>query len=216
MPVCLEPAAGAPHTLCHAIARVSRGAPRAEPGVRSVISRLPFAAAFLPNQRADADQYWIALGLIAAVDFVRLSLLGAGGSIFWPLIAFFVLAAHINRLRHAGRRMDMAVVPLLVAWLAKFAAGLLSMTVAVLPVFLDMMREAGVDLDDPQAVNAAAYDPALQQALSDRLSNDAELARQIAEAGVWPSTWAFWIVIALFALWFARLKPGIRRAPPQE
>lgn len=184
-----------------------------------MISRLPLAAAFLPNQRADADQYWIALGLIAAVDFVRLSLLsllGVQGAILWPLVAFFVLAAHINRLRHAGRRVDMAVVPLLVAWLAKFAAGILAMTVAVLPVFLDMMREAGVDLDDPQAVNAAAYDPALQQALSDRLSNDSDLARQIADAGIWPSTWAFWIVIALFALWFAKLKPGIRRAPPPE
>ena len=181
-----------------------------------MISRLPFAAAFLPNQRADADQYWIALGLIAAVDFVRLSLLGAQGAILWPLIAFFVLAAHINRLRHAGRRMDMAVVPLLVAWLAKFAAWILAMTVALLPVFLDIMREAGVDLDDSQAVNAAAYDPALQEALSDRLSSDGDLARQIAEAGIWPSTWAFWIVIALFALWFANLKPGIRRAPPQE
>lgn len=181
-----------------------------------MISRIPFAAAFLPNQRSDADQYWIALGLIAAVDFVRLSLMGVQGSIVWPLIAFFVLAAHINRLRHAGRRVDMAVVPLLVAWLAKFAAGVLSMTVAVLPVFLDMMREAGVDLDDPQAVNAAAYDPGLQQALSDRLSNDSELASRIAEAGIWPSTWAFWIVIGLFALWFARLGPQIRRAPPPE
>ncbi len=181
-----------------------------------MISRIPFAAAFLPNQRADADQYWIALGLIAAVDFVRLSLLGVQGSIIWPVVAFFVLAAHINRLCHAGRRVDMAVIPLLVAWLAKFAAGVMGMTMAVLPVFLDMMRERGVDLDDPQAVNAAAYDPALQQALSDRLSSDGDLARQIAEAGIWPSTWAFWIVIALFALWFARLGPQIRRAPPPE
>lgn len=181
-----------------------------------MISRIPFAAAFLPNQRADADQYWIALGLIAAVDFVRLSLLGTQGAILWPVIAFFVLAAHINRLRHAGRRVDMAVVPLLVAWLAKFATWILAMTMALLPVFLDMMREAGVDLDDTQAVNAAAYDPALQQALSDRLSSDAELARQVAEAGIWPSTWAFWIVIALFALWFARLGPQIRRAPPPQ
>ncbi|MCH8489783.1 MAG: hypothetical protein LAT81_07600 [Oceanicaulis sp.] len=181
-----------------------------------MISRIPFAAAFLPNQRADGDQYWIALGLIAAVDFVRLSLMGVQGSIVWPMVAFFVLAAHINRLRHAGRRADMAVVPLLVAWLAKFAAGILAMTVAVLPAFLDIMRESGVDLDDPQAVNAAAYDPALQQALSDRLSSDGELARQIAEAGIWPSTWAFWIVIALFALWFSRLGPQIRRAPPPE
>lgn len=180
-----------------------------------MISRLTFAAAFLPNQRADADQYWIALGLIAAVDFVRLSLLGAEGLIFWPVIAFFVLCAHINRLRHAGRRQDMAVVPLLVAWLAKTVMAILAMTVSLVPVFFDLMEARGVDLNDPRAVNAAARDPALQQALSERLANDEALTRLIAEAGAWPSTWAFWSVIALFALWFARLGPKVRPAPPR-
>ncbi|MCC5996058.1 MAG: hypothetical protein JJU18_06790 [Oceanicaulis sp.] len=180
------------------------------------MSSVNFAAAFLPNQRADADQYWIALGLIAAVDFLRLSLLGSQALVVWPMIAFFVLAAHINRLRHAGRRADLAVVPLLVAWLAKFVAAILAMTVAVLPVYLDMMRAQGVDINDPAAVNEAAYDPALQQALSDRITSDEALARQIADAGAWPSTWAFWIVIALFAIWFARMGRTVRPAPPPE
>ncbi|KAA5801719.1 hypothetical protein F1654_12600 [Alkalicaulis satelles] len=174
-----------------------------------------FAAAFLPNQRADADQYWIALGLIAAVDFLRLSLLGPQAAVVWPMIAFFVLAAHINRLRHAGRRVDLAVVPLLTAWLGKFAAGVLAMTFAVLPLYMDMMDERGVDINDPAAVSEAAYDPAFQQALAERLSTDEALARQIADAGAWPSMWAFWIVIGLFAVWFARMGRDVRPAPPR-
>ncbi|XBQ15992.1 MAG: hypothetical protein ABL308_13675 [Oceanicaulis sp.] len=164
-------------------------------------------AAFWPNRRADADTFLLALGIIAAIDAVRLTLLPVGGLLTWLLVMFFVVSAFINRARDAGRGGGAAVLAAGSAAMAKAVASFIAITAALYPDFLRFMEQRGVDVSDPVAVQAAASDMALQQAYQERLQTSPELMGEIYSAGAWPSMWAFWIVIALFA-WRLRRLPS--------
>ena len=163
-----------------------------------------FAKAFRPGARADARTFQIALALVALLDAVRLTALGALAGPVWFLVLLLLAFALSNRLRDAGRSVALAVLPVSAAIAAKAVAALIAFTAALYPDFLRFLDERGVDMNDPAAMQAAAYDPEVQAAYQTYLQNSPELLREISGAGDWPSTWAFWLVIALFAFAWSR------------
>lgn len=160
--------------------------------------------AFWPVHRATPDDFWLALGVIAVLDAVRLTLTPAAGLLSWAVIAFFVACAFINRLRDAGRMVGLAVVPLGAATLVKLVAGLFGMMSVAYPEFIAFLQSQGVDLNDPVSVQAAAYDAEIQRAYQAHLTSDPEHALAILKAGAWPSAWGFWLTLALSGLWATR------------
>jgi len=171
---------------------------------------LNLKAAFFPVYRASPDEFWLALGVIALIDALRMSLSPVGGLLTWLLIVFFVTSAFINRLRDAGRKVSLAVVPLAGAVIAKMAAGLIAMTGALYPDFLEFLAGRGIDLNDPAAVQAAAYDANLQEAYRAHLDANPDYMFELLAAAAWPSLWGFWIVAGAFALWFSRMPQAAR------
>ena len=65
--------------------------------------------------------------------------------------------------------------------------------------------ERGVDINDPEAMNALAADPGFQSEFQAYVMNTPELAVELAQAMAWPSHWGFWIVVVLVGRWFAKL-----------
>ena len=164
------------------------------------------SAALIPGRRATPDSYWLALGVIALIDGVRISVLDGPGALFsWLIVLFFVASAHLNRLRDAARPALYASAPVFGGAAVKFLVGLGVMSMAIFPLYRDFAEARGIDMNDPQAVNTAFADPALQRAFQEMLLADPQLAARITAAGDWPSTLAFWIVIFVGARWFARL-----------
>ncbi len=159
---------------------------------------------FLPNQRADASVFWLGLGLIAALDALRLTITGGIGLLPWFIVLFFLAVLHANRLRDAGRPALALIVPLILGIAAKLIIGLIAMMVDYMPTFMAFLESQGVDTNDPVQTQAAAFDPGLQRAHEAYLTNNPEILRDMMVAGAWPSTWAFWIVVGLVARWFAR------------
>jgi hypothetical protein len=165
------------------------------------------ADAFLPGRRSDPDSFLIALGLVALIDGLRLSLLEAGG---WPLafapILLLCAAAFINRLRAAGRQGPLVILPLGAALSAKALVGLIGMLTAITPMTFDYMRERGLDPSDPEDMQAAAADPEFQAGFQRYVLDNQERAAEAISAGDWPSTLAWWAVIIGFGFWAARLR----------
>jgi len=140
---------------------------------------LNLKVAFLPGLRASADEFWLALGVIALVDAVRLSLSPAAGWLSWLLIAFFVSCAFMNRLRDAGRSPMLALAPLAGATIVKMVTGLFAIISEMMPQALIFFESQGVDLADPDQL----YDPAVQAAYQDWLTSNPEFAVQALAAG---------------------------------
>ncbi|MEO1040420.1 MAG: hypothetical protein AAFX09_12840 [Pseudomonadota bacterium] len=163
--------------------------------------------ALLPGRRADADTYWLALGLVALADGVRMSVLSGPSALFWWLAVLFLVASiHMNRLRDAGRPSWFASAPILGASAAKLMVATGAAASAIFPLYRDFIQRQGVNMSDPEQVNAAFADPELQSAFQSALLADTERAQQIAQAGDWPSMLAFWAVIILGGMWFANLR----------
>lgn len=165
-----------------------------------------FSAIFLPTGRADADTFWLGLGIIAFLDALRLTLLDAGPAMLvWLVILFFAASVHINRLRDAGRQGPLVIIPLAAGVLVKAAVAIIAVTVAMLPGFMEHLEAAGVDVNDPAAVQAAGRDDeiiaAFQQSM---IENEAETLAAFS-AGDWPSAIAFWLTVFLIGFWFARM-----------
>jgi uncharacterized membrane protein YhaH (DUF805 family) len=167
--------------------------------------QLDFRAIFFPGGRADPSLYWLGLGLIAALDAVRLTLINGIGLLSFVVIAFFVASLHINRLRDAGRSASIVALPLVLGLAAKLIIGLGAMMVHYMPVFYEFLAAQGVDINDSAAVQAAAFDPALQAAHEAYMMNNPDEVYAMLRAAAWPSTWAFWILVGLLGRWFARL-----------
>jgi uncharacterized membrane protein YhaH (DUF805 family) len=166
---------------------------------------LNLKAAFLPTERADRNVYWLGLGVIALIDALRLSVSGGVGLLSFLLVLVFLTCLHMNRLRDAGRSPSYVFLPLLAGIGAKGVIGLFAMTFAYMPVFTDFLATQGIDINDSVAVQAAAFDPALQAAHEAYMRANPQLAFDTLRAGAWPSTWAFWIAVGLVGRWFARL-----------
>ena len=174
------------------------------------MAEFSFSSAFRPGRRADPRTFQIALALVALLDAVRLSAFGALAGPAWLMVLLFLAFALSNRLRDAGRGMLLAVAPIAVAIAAKALLAFIAISAALLPDFMRFLEERGVDMNDPAALQAAGSDPTMQTDYEQRLMQSPELLQQVATAGEWPSTWAFWIVIALFAVAWSRwpAKPG--------
>jgi len=168
------------------------------------MANLNLKAAFLPTERADRNTFWLGLGVIAVIDALRLSIMDGVGMAPFILVLFFLTSLHVNRLRDAGRAPGLVLLPLLLGVAAKLVIGLFAMTFAYMPVFTEFLATQGIDINDPVAVQSAAFDPALQAAHEAYLRANPELAVETLRAGAWPSVWAFWIVVGLLGRWFAR------------
>jgi hypothetical protein len=165
-----------------------------------------FRAILLPDSRADADTFWLGLGLIALLDALRLTLLDAGlAMLVWLVILFMVASLHINRLRDAGRQGPLAIIPLAVGVAVKALVAVIAVTIAMLPSFMDHLEQAGVDLNDPAAVNAAGRDDEIIAGFQQRMiENEAETLAAFS-SGDWPSAVAFWLTVFAIGFWFARM-----------
>lgn len=164
-------------------------------------------AVFLPGTTADPDDYWLGLGIIALIDAVRLTLTGPGGGLaLWLVVLFFVFALHANRLRHAGRARALAFVAVGAGIAAKAVAGFIAMAVALTPWLFDYFEAQDVDVDDPQALQEASRDPELMQGFQAYIQErEAQVMGEVAAASAWPSLVAFWVVLGLLGLWYARM-----------
>ena len=161
--------------------------------------------AFMPVFRSTEDEFWIGLGIIAALDAVRISFSPAAGLLSWLVIAFFVSTVFINRYRTLGKPSFLALGVLAGATVVKMVTGLLAMTIRLYPQFLVFLEEDhGVNINDPAAVQAVAADPVIQQAFFDQLDSNPEFAMAILQSGAWPSVWGFWLVLAAVGYWTAR------------
>ena len=82
---------------------------------------------------------------------------------------------HINRLRDAGRQGPLVIIPLAAGVVAKMMTALIAVTIAMLPIFMRHLEEAGIDLEDPVAVQAAGQDPEIVEGFQRRMvENEAE------------------------------------------
>ena len=164
-----------------------------------------FKTVFMPTARLGADQYWLALGMVALIDTRRLSLV-ALGAVQTSFITLILLSfVHINRMRDAGRQLGLISVPLLLGLAGKIVAACVALFFAMLPILNAYLVERGVDINDPEAMNALAADPGFQTEFQAYVMNTPELAVELAQAMAWPSHWGFWIVVVLVGRWFARL-----------
>lgn len=171
---------------------------------------------FLPVYRASVTAYLLGLVLLALLDAMRMQF----GLILIPsgiaLIAvwFFVYSLHANRRRHAGREPALAGLPVLVAILAKGAAAVAGIFPGLVAAMQDFAQRNGVDTADPQAFANAINQPGFQQAFQDDLQARPELIDTLTAGMAWPSWFGFWLVISLFAIWFARMHRPV--APPVQ
>lgn len=173
------------------------------------MANLNLKAVFLPTQRADAGDYWLGLGVIALIDAVRLSLSGGAGLLSWLLIVLFVVSVHINRLRDAGRSLNLVLAPLFAGVAAKMVIGFAAMFFAYIPIFSEFLISQGIDPNDPVAMQQTAFDPAIAAAHEAYLRANPEIAFDTMRAGAWPSTWAFWLTVGLIGRWFARMPRAV-------
>jgi hypothetical protein len=169
---------------------------------------------FLPVYRASVSAYLLGLVVLALLDAMRMQfgvMLIPSGIVLIALW-FFVYSLHANRRRHAMRQPEMAALPVVVAVLAKGVAALGSIFPGLVTAMTDFAASNGVDTDDPQAFADAINQPGFQQAFQDDLQARPEVLDALLAGMAWPSYFGFWLVIALFAIWFARMRPPV--APP--
>ncbi|WP_417470329.1 hypothetical protein [Maricaulis sp.] len=168
---------------------------------------------FLPVYRASVTAYLLGLVALALLDAMRLQF----GLIVIPswaallAIWFFVYSLHANRRRHAGREPALAILPVLVAVLAKGAAAVGGIFPGLVAAMTDFAERNGVDTSDQQAFAYAINQPGFQQAFQEDLQARPETLDALMAGMAWPSWFGFWLVIGLFAIWFARMR---RPAPP--
>jgi len=166
---------------------------------------------FLPVYRASVTAYLLGLVALALLDAMRLQfgLIAIPTGLAMVAIWFFVYSLHANRRRHAGREPALAIVPLLVAVLAKGAAAIGSIFPGLVAAMTDFAERNGVDTSDQQAFANAINQPGFQQAFQEDLQARPEALDALMTGMVWPSWFGFWLVIGLFAIWFARMRrPG--------
>jgi hypothetical protein len=166
---------------------------------------------FLPAYRASRTAYVLGLVLLAAIDAVRMSFAGQVSTFVLVLVlalamGFFVLSLHINRLRYVGRGGGLGVLPVLAGWVVSFVAAFAGWMGGYMEAVRQHLAANGNDTSD-EVVLEALQDPAFQQEIQRAMQSDPELGMTVLAAGAWPSYFGFWLVIALFAVWFALMKP---------
>lgn len=163
---------------------------------------------FLPVYRASVTAYLLGLVLLALLDAMRM----AFGLVVIPswiallAIWFFVYSLHANRRRHAGREPALALLPVGIAILVKGIAAIGGVFPGMYAAMTDFAERNGVDTSDPQAFNNALSQPGFQAAFQDDLLARPEALEAMMAGMAWPSWIGFWSAIALFAIWFSRMR----------
>ncbi len=165
---------------------------------------------FLPNGTLRPDQYWLAIGIVAAIDTLRLSLVPTG-MVQTVLITLAILAfVHINRLRDAGRSPRLVSAPILLGLAGKIIVASVAFFFAAMPVLEAYLTSIGVDINDTTEVNRAIMAPEFQEDFNAFMTADTGRALELIRAMAWPSHWGFWIVIGIVGQWFSRLPSAAR------
>ncbi|MBO6798152.1 hypothetical protein [Maricaulis sp.] len=172
---------------------------------------------FLPVYRASTTAFLLGLLVLAVIDFARMSSGvpflsdGLGMVAVW----FFVLSLHINRLRHSERGMGMAFLPVGLAVVAKFIGWIISIFTFAMQGMVVFAAERGVDVDPDGPLEDALTNPDFVQAMEDPqfvqsftawAEEDATMQAAAASVGEMSSFLGFWIVLAVFAIWFSQMK----------
>ena len=91
--------------------------------------------------------------------------------------------------------------------LAKGVAAVVGIFPGLVAAMTDFAERNGVDTADDQAFAEAISQPGFQEAFQNDLLAQPELMDTLTAGMAWPSWFGFWLVIALFAIWFARMRP---------
>lgn len=165
-------------------------------------------ALLLPNHRASVSAFVLGIVILMALDALRLSFGSAPVPGFVPLFAIWFVCFSLlaNRRRHAGRDVGLAFLPLALAILAKGVGALVGIGTQVYTAMLEFADEQGLDTTDQAAFSEALADPGFQPAFQAWLESDQERLMAMMEAGAWPSFIGYWLVLGVFAIWFATLQ----------
>ncbi|WP_370231564.1 hypothetical protein [Cognatishimia sp.] len=177
---------------------------------------------FLPFYRASTTAFLLGLLVLAVIDFARLSsgVPLIGGWLGMLAVWFFVFSLHANRLRYVERGSGLAMLPLGIAVLVKGIAAFFGVATAVYQQMLDYATANGFDANDPVVMQELSADQQFMEAVVAHIQSDEAVAAQIMSASSTPSFMGFWLVIALFAIWFAQMKrlggslKGVRDTTP--
>ena len=164
---------------------------------------------FLPVYRASVTAYVLGLVLLALLDAMRMQfgLILIPSGLAMLAVWFFVYSLHANRRRHAGRVPELAILPVGAAILAKGVAAIGGIFPGLVAAMTDFAERNGIDTADQQAFANAINQPGFQEAFQDDLQARPETLEALLAAMAWPSWFGFWLVIALFAIWFSRMRP---------
>ena len=167
----------------------------------------PFALA-LPNHRASVSAFVLGLLVLAALDALRLSFGTAPIPGIIPLAAIWFVSYSLfaNRRRHARRQTGLAILPVILAILAKGVGAMVGIGMQVFDAMLTFAEAQGVDTSDQAALNEAMMDPGFQPAFQAWLESDEARLLEMLTAGAWPYFIAFWGVVGVFGFWFATLQ----------
>ena len=101
------------------------------------------------------------------------------------------------------------MLPVLAGWVVSFVAAFAGWMGGYMEAVRQHLAANGNGTSD-EVVLEALQDPAFQQEIQRAMQSDPELGMTVLAAGAWPSYFGFWLVIALFAVWFALMKPRQR------
>ncbi len=165
-------------------------------------------ALILPNHRASVSAFVLGLVILMSLDALRLAFGSAPVPGFVPLLAiwFVCYSLFANRRRHAGRDVGLAFLPPVLAILAKGVGAAVGFGMQIFDAMLEFEADQGVDTSDQIAFNEALADPGFQPAFQSWLEADQERLMAMMQAGAWPSFIGFWLVLGVFAIWFATLQ----------
>ena len=164
-----------------------------------------------PAYRASTSAFILGLVVLALVDaariFVGTGVPVLGFALFWAMM-FFVLSLHINRLRYVERSAGMAFLPVGLAFVGKGIAGFIGFMGAIMEAMYAYAEEQGVNVDDANELQQAMSDPGFQQSFQTALESDPDRVIEMISASAMPSFVVFWLIIAIFAIWFAQMRPN--------
>jgi hypothetical protein len=92
------------------------------------------------------------------------------------------------------------------AILAKGVGAAVGFGMQIFDAMLEFAADQGVDTSDQIAFKEALADPGFQPAFQSWLEADQERLMAMMQAGAWPSFIGFWLVLGVFAIWFATLQ----------
>ena len=163
---------------------------------------------FLPAYKASTTAYLLGIGVLAVLDFLRMSTIGGTppGLVGMLAIWVFVFSLHANRRRHAGRDIGLAALPVGIAVIGKFIGAIVGAMIRMMFDLIEFAAANGVDTADQAALEEALNDQEFLDAFTRTIEQDPEYLPSLVEASQPASFIGFWLVIAAFAIWFFQMR----------